>query len=509
MYSQDAYLVLLKSKNISECKLALSKESIERKLNRGIEIDDKDFCIDKDRIQIVQSIAPILKSSNWLNGLMVKATEKELVKIKALEFVKSIELMQTNNPKKSSASKFETLYSEKEYGESFRQISIHNGDYLHSANFQGNGMKIAVFDAGFREVNKIQSFEHLFLENRIFPIFNLVYNNTDLYSADMHGTGVLGCMASYYKDTIVGSAPKANYYLFITEDVRSESKIEELNWAIAAQMADSIGVDIINSSLGYTEFDDVQTNYKTSDMNGRTSISSKAAGIACAKGIIVVNSAGNLGAKNWRVISAPSDHESVMTIGSIDSDMNISEFSSRGWNANGDIKPNIVGIGRATNLYYNDGEYFKGSGTSFSSPTLAGLIACLWQKNPSWTADQVKKSIYESASNFTFPNKDYGFGIPDFKKAGSPILAIKDTLKVNVYPNPTMKSVIVEFNSEKEVEESVVELFQFNKSIHKKKIFVKKGYNQIILDLNEYSSGLFFIRVKIDNYYISGKFEKI
>lgn len=505
---QNIYAIYFHPKELQNSRLALSSEALSRKKKLNIAIDQFDYAIEGRRIEGLNAIVPIEAKSNWLNCALVKANEQELSQIKLLPFVSSIELIKKPNVLKLATNKFETNYSIQDYGDGYRQINTHHGDVLHTAGFQGQGMKIAVFDGGFPEVNTIKSFSHLFQENRIFPIRNIVYNSNNVFEADGHGTSVLGCMAAFIQDTIVGSAPKASYYLFITEDTRSESKQEEINWAIAAQMADSIGVDIINSSLGYHEFDEVSTNYKISDMDGRTALCSKAASIASAKGILVVNSAGNLGNKPWRIISAPADVEDVVSVGSVNRDGQVSLFSSRGLNAKNVIKPNVVAIGEGATTNFINGNYIRSNGTSFSSPIMAGLIACYWQKNSSWSANQIKKSLYESADNYWTPNRDVGFGKVNFSITKSPKLIPADSLKIGVYPNPSQNTAIVEFISDKEINESELQLFGFDKKIFAQKLYVKHGFNQVFIDLTGLSSGLYFVKVKLDNYFLSGKFEK-
>jgi subtilisin family serine protease len=472
-------------------------------------VDDYDYSIDRDRIAAIQNVAEITGSSNWLNAVCIRAEDIDLQKLKKFDFVSSVVLLKKTNGLKSTNNKLESNFTIQAYGDAYRQINMHHGDLLHSDNFLGNGIKIAVFDAGFPDVNQLKSFQHLFQESRIFPVRNIVYNSSNLFTGDGHGTSVMGCMAAYIADTIVGSAPKASYYLFITEDSRSESKLEEINWAIAAQMADSLGIDIINSSLGYSEFDDLSTNYKPSDMDGHTSIVSKAAAIACSKGILVVNAAGNLGEKSWRIISAPADAEDVISVGAVNRDGEIATFSSRGYNANNIIKPDIVSVGKGATINYINGQYITSNGTSFAAPIMAGLIACYWQKNPTWNAAQIRKSLYESADNYRTPNREYGFGKVDFKRASFPIASIQDSLRISVFPNPSQNTAIVEFNSTIEILNSELEVFHFDKKILVQKLSVKSGYNQLFIDLSGRATGLYFIKIKMDNYFLSGKFEKL
>lgn len=509
LYAQKSvYAVSLKPKQYS--RLALSTESIARKKRLGIAIDDRDYAVDRDRLDKLTLYGNILQVSNWLNTIIVEASAEEIGKMARLDFVSRIGGIRTGiSNLKYQQEKLEATYTSSEYGDAYKQIQMHHGESLHSVGFQGQGMRIAVFDAGYRDVDKIRSFQHLFTENRIFPVHNIVYDTAKFYAYDGHGTAVLGCMASYVQDSIVGSAPKASYYLFITEDVRFESKLEEYNWAIAAQMADSIGVDMINSSLGYHQFNDASTNYTKQDMNGHTAISSIAASIAVEKGILVVNSAGNSGKDVWNIITAPADVEDVVSVGAVNREGQVADFSSRGYNAVGVIKPDIMAVGSGTCLYYHQGNYALGNGTSFAAPVMTGLIACYWQKNRSWTSAQIRKSIYESADNYNTPNRNIGFGKVDFDKATNPLPMILDTMKISVYPNPSQQTAIIEFNSNIENQNSKLEVYYMDKpviTLHP--YWLKKGYNQVFLDIQNSPNGLYFLKIWIDNYYLSGRFVK-
>lgn len=509
MYGQDIYLVKLKAKVIDPANLKLSQSTIDRRNKYNIKIDQFDYQIESERIQKIQEIAPMLMQSKWLNAIAVIATVDQIEKIKKLNFVSNIDILKKSNTIKSKLNKFESNYTKEQYGNSYAQINMHQGNLMHDAGFLGQGMKIAIFDAGFTDVKNIKSLRHLQEENRLFSVRNLVENTSNVFTLDNHGTNVLGCLASFILDTIIAPAPKANYYLFITEDPRSESRLEELNWAVAAEMADSMGIDIINSSLGYNEFDDPSQNYTKSQMDGKTTIISRAATIASQKGIIVVNSAGNMGNNSWRMITAPADAIDVVTVGAVDINKNIASFSSRGYNAENVVKPNLIAVGWGTTMYYNDGNYSQGSGTSFSSPVMAGLIACFWQKNKWMHPEEIKNLIYSSASHFVEPNEDWGFGIPEFKRIiDVNVLAVANK-ELSVYPNPTKKSVIVELNSLNAVDNSEISVYNYGKVVMKNKISIKKGKNQYFVDIENLSKGLYFIKVKMENYFLESKFEKL
>lgn len=509
LLAQSQYVIYLKSKDIKVSELAISKESMSRKLKYGLPIDAHDYAIESHRMNEINKISSVRLASRWLNAVSVICGKDDIEKIKELNFVDRIEVLDSRDKKfKSSYQKLESNYTKEQYGEAFKQIELHNGQVLHDAGFEGQGMKIAVFDAGFDRVDKIESFKHLFNDQRIFPVRNIVENNSNLYTLDGHGTAVLGCMASYYKDSIVASAPKASYYLFITEDPRSETRVEELNWAIAAEMADSMGIDIINSSLGYHHFDDPSQNYSREDMNGKTTIVSKAAAIAVEKGIIVVNSAGNHGNKDWNIVTAPADVEGVISVGALDINANLADFSSKGYFKSNTIKPNIVGVGKGTTLYYDLGTYHYGSGTSFSSPLLAGLIACFWQKKPSLNPNELRSLIYSLGTNYSTPNLEIGFGIPKFdKEINLNLIKMKDRV-LSVYPNPSQANTILEISSMENLENAELEVYFGSKAIMTSKLKINKGVNHVFINTENYPKGLYFIKVKLGNYHLEERYIK-
>ncbi len=287
------------------------------------------------------------------------------------------------------------------------------GDLMHSKGFKGEGIIIAVIDAGFYNVDKLDIFSGL--QNQILGTYDFVDGDSNVYDDHTHGMMVLSTMAA--KVGLIGAAPEAQYILLRSEDVFSENLIEEFMWVTAAEYADSMGADIINSSLGYTTFDNVNQNHSYDDMDGKTTPISIGAGIACDKGIIVVNSAGNSGNSNWYYIGAPADNYDVLTVGAVDENKESASFSSHGPNVDGSIKPNIVAQGINVVVVNSNNEYITSNGTSFSSPLTAGMVACLWGAHSNKSANSIKEAIYKSSDKYLIPNNQFGFGIPDYYDA--------------------------------------------------------------------------------------------
>lgn len=425
----DTYWVQLKDKKgtayqISKPETFLSPRAIARRNSQQIPVAETDLPVSAVYLDTLKKRGlEIVHTSKWLNGATVRTTDSELIlKITALSFVTSVQLTKPAICLKSATNKFVgedsgTAYDPAKYGTAINQLTQLNGPYLHGQGFRGKGIQIAVLDAGFLNVNTNVAFDSLRNSGRILGIRDFVDPKSDIYRQNYHGMSVLSCMAGNIPGSLTGTAPDASFYLFRTEDVSSEYLIEEDNWIAAAELADSLGVDIINSSLGYYEFDDPRMDHTYADMNGITTRVTRAANMAFQKGILVFASAGNEGNKTWKHIIAPSDGESVIAVAAVDKTGGKATFSSLGPAYGGAVKPNAAAMGSGTTLIASDGSVGYSSGTSFSSPVLAGMGACLLQANPYATAKEIKKAIEQSASQYNEPDSLLGYGIPDFEKA--------------------------------------------------------------------------------------------
>ena len=428
-------------------EIFLSGEALSRRQKQGISLSDNDLPVTPAYIDSVRATgATILTVSKWFNAVTIKATDDSVLrKIGKLTFIKkkpALRILSTANHKTGVTGGIQEMTADPEYdyGVSGWQTIIHNGQLLHNQGYTGHGMTIAVIDAGFYHVDQLEAFSALWENGQILGTHDFVIAGSNVFNGHSHGMVVLSIIGGNLPGELIGTAPDADFWLLRSEDTGSEFLIEEDNWTAAAEFADSAGADIINSSLGYSEFDDPAMNHTYGDMDGNTSRISRAADIAASKGILVVVSAGNQGAKNWHYISAPADADSVLAIGAVDANGTIADFSSRGPSSDLRIKPDAVAIGKGTWMADFVSGIRQGNGTSLSAPVITGLSACLWQSVPGASAMEVLAAIKESSDRFTQPDDDYGYGIPDFSLAhvllkkqvsGSPA-----GLNIIAFPNP-------------------------------------------------------------------------
>lgn len=410
----------------------LSQKAIDRRGRFGIKITEQDFPVNPNYVQQIADMGvTVLNTSRWLNGISIRTADLATVKkILALPFVSDVEKVGIHSNKDNSKMDyllefFMSLGGEEDtatiddsyYGDGLNQIQMLNGVEMHKLGYTGKGVDIAVLDGGFMNVNKIKAFTHLFNRGLIAGTWDFVNIEESVVEDNNHGMNVLSCMAAKIPGKMVGTAPDARYWLLRTEDANTEYIIEEYNWASGAEFADSAGVDIINSSLGYTTFDDESTNHTFAQLNGKTSVASIAAAIAAKKGIIICNAAGNEGNDPWRYVGAPADAFGIITVGGVSPEREHVDFSSYGPTADGRIKPTVCA--QASKAYVasvSDG-FYGSQGTSFASPILCGMVACLRQANPNRTVEEMIAAIEMSASKYLHPDTVLGSGIPNFIKA--------------------------------------------------------------------------------------------
>jgi hypothetical protein len=403
----------------------LSARAIARRAAQNIAYDELDLPVDPAYIEQVRGLGEVqvLTRSKWFNGITVRTTDPDVVAaIRDLPFVHGLRPTGVSLAP-PSRPKFEELRDlmgyrdgeEEFYGPSFRQIAMLNGHLLHNEGAQGQGMLIGVLDSGFEGVDVSAAFAAVRDRNGIVLTRDLVDGDENVYDEHTHGRSVLSCMAANLEGQLVGTAPGADYVLLRTEEVETEYPVEEDNWVMGAELADSLGCDVLNTSLGYTQFDDSTMDHSYADLDGRTLRISIAAGIASRKGMIPVNSAGNSGSSPWHFISAPADAIDILTVGAVGDVEQHAPFSSFGPSADGRVKPDLCAMGWGTTvLRPGVDSVASANGTSFAAPVLAGLVACLWQLHPTRNAQDVMQAVRSSASYFYTPNDSYGLGVPDF-----------------------------------------------------------------------------------------------
>ena len=432
-YSQeDAWVYFSDKLNVQNAlqnpNTILTQRAVNRKALQNIAIDERDVPVNENYINTLklQNGIDVMAKSKWFNAVHVRGSENDINLLSQFSFVSQIDFANKNLSDYSNRAEVDFKFNEMKtdqadsnYGATQNQTEMINLDLLHGDNFKGNGIYIAVMDAGFPAVNTIGAFERLRDQNKLLGGYDFVDRLDDVYafSGNSHGTMVLSTMGAYIENEYEGTAIDASYYLYRTEDVFSETPLEESLWVEAAERADSLGVDIINSSLGYTTFDNSNYNYTNSDMDGTVAFISKGAGIAYEKGILVVNSAGNSGADSWTIIGAPADHKDVFSIGAVDSNGDYAYFSSVGNNQMPFIKPDVVAKGLGSAIVDASNTIQNYNGTSFSGPIIAGAMACLKQALPHFSNDDLKLFVHASSSQYESPDLFLGYGIPDFSLA--------------------------------------------------------------------------------------------
>lgn len=525
-FSQEDAWVYFKDKPNSATDLAnpltiLSQRALDRRSNQGIALDAKDASVYQPYIdQIAASTGITVKAkSKWMNCLHIRGSQADINALKLLPFVQNIDFadktlngsLNKTKAKQKYAAVNKTLQTTTSfnYGNSLNQIQMLNGHLLHQSNYTGSGKIIAVLDSGFPEVNTAQTFQRLRDNSQILGGYNYVTKSANFYSGGSHGTSVLSLMGGFTDGQLVGTAPDAQYYLYVTEDDVTENPVEESNWVEAAEEADRVGVDIITTSLGYFIFDDTSYGHTYADMTGNSAFASRGANIAFSKGIVVLASAGNEGTTTEPHVGVPAEALNVIAVGAVKADKTYATFSSIGPSYDGRVKPDVMAQGQQPYVFSGGTINNIDSGTSYSCPILAGIVACLWQALPGKNAQQIKQLILQSSDNFAEPavksRIQYGFGIPDFSLALSNGLSVTAFSKTDfiVYPNPTNDSISVSLPNDSEVKTIVIY------SILGQKVLEKNIDNQSsTISLKSLNNGIYFYKIESNTFSKSGKIIK-
>ena len=436
-------------------ELFLSERSVNRRAMQGLAVDRLDLPVYSAYLNEIKAMGVEIKHvSRWLNGIaMIHMNDTTFQEVLQLTFTDTLPWVPARDdlyfPQKSGQARFDLPLEPApafDYGVAREQVEQVRTNGLHELGYTGSGVWIGVLDAGFYNVDSLPSFTTLIDEGRILGARNYV-DETSIYRQNSsHGMSVLSIMAGEWDGSMVGTAPHASYLLCMTENSDQETRIEEIAWIEAAEYADSLGVDVINTSLGYSEFDGVIYDYTYRDMDGESTFISKAASLTASRGMILCNSAGNEGNDDWFYITAPADATDVLTVGAVDSTNLIANFSSRGPSYDARIKPDITAMGRASGVQHRSGGLARGNGTSYSAPVMAGSVAALWQAFPELPAKELIHMIRQSSHRSMNPNANYGFGTPNMLHAYHTITRIPVRFRIGeieIWPNPAREHITI------------------------------------------------------------------
>lgn len=410
----------------------LSHKSIERRRRQNLPLDSTDLPVSERYLREMErfvthrakSLTHFVGTSRWQNTVLVRSNDTTILRgLAELAFVREArQVWQSPDSIERGSAKvkvhekwnpWDSIRGE-HYGNGRDQIEMLNGQRLHHIGYKGKGMTIAVLDGGFQNCDQISAILRtniLGAEDFVYPRSQHFFRETD------HGTKVLSVMAANEPQILVGTAPEARYWLLRCEDQQTEQPVEEDYWTMAAEFADSAGVDIISSSLGYNEYDNHLGDYRLRDLDGKTALISQTASMLASKGIILINSAGNLGMGPWKKITFPADANDILTVGTVNYDRKNAPFCGVGPTQDGRVKPDVMALGSPASLISGRGTIIRDMGTSFSTPIVAGLVACLWQALPDKTAFEIINLVRQTSSQYQEPDNIYGYGIPNFWRA--------------------------------------------------------------------------------------------
>lgn len=523
------YWVKFKDKNGSPYSIGnpgayLTAKSIARRTNQGIAIDMTDIPVNQTYINQVNATgAQVFQRSKWMNAaIVIISNSAQLTAINSLTCVlnsspvarvkktKADEEIEIKNSTQSLNKMVNvTSYN---YGPSFTQANQIGADCMHQLGYRGQNMTIAIIDAGYYQADINPVFDSLRNEGRILGTRDYVQGNILVYEDNLHGANCLSLMTGNSPGQLIGTAPKASYWLLRSEEAATEKIIEECNWVIAAELADSVGADITTTSLGYTIFDIASQNHVYADLNGKTSVASIAATMAARKGIFVLNAAGNEGGPGWNYVGVPADADSICTVGSVNGSGVHSGFSSVGPTADGRIKPDLSAMGE--NAWVCNATTFSfsgGNGTSYATPILAGAVACLWQANPTKTNMQILQALKASSSKSSTPDNNYGWGIPNMCAAHNflngttvNVNELMNLKGIKLFPNPAHNQISFTLNQKPEnilLTDVLGNLIDFS--------LTEKGSNQFTINLNSAAAnGVYFVSIKTSRGLLNSKFIK-
>ncbi|MGY8933678.1 MAG: S8 family serine peptidase [Flavobacteriales bacterium] len=461
--NQDAWVIFADKENV-EASLAdpiliMTQEAIDRKTLQGTPIDERDVPINENYVTQIKNASGItvLSKSKWMNCVYIIGSQSNIEALLDLPFVTNVEYADTSLnlfPGAPIENKFALEEANQRinynYGSAANQIEMLSGDYLHELDYTGEGMIVAVLDAGFPSIDTNPGFQKMRDENRILGTYDFEARTENVDGTSSHGFNTSSDIGGFLQDEFVGTAPQASFYFFVTEYTPTETPAEEAWWVEALERSDSLGVDVVNTSLGYRVFDNPNYDYSYEDLNGQTTFSARGANIAFDKGMILVTSAGNGGNSSFPTVGTPGDSPGTLTVGAVSSNGNYASFSSIGPTVDGRIKPDVMAQGASAAVISTSGGVDFSSGTSFSSPIMAGVVTCLWQARLQTPNGTIMQIIRESANLYNNPTDEMGYGIPNFEDAYAALqqLGLEDEFLMSnfaLYPNPVTSKINISF----------------------------------------------------------------
>ncbi len=502
----NRYMVFFKDKtgtpfSTSAPSQFLSEKAIERRVRQSLSVSEQDLPINPAYAEGVSGTgAKVFFATRWMNGVLVQCDASIIPSVEALPFVSHVEFVAPQQ-RLTNGGRKKGLFRKKDHHIGVRtqsQLQMLGIPEMHADGFRGEGVTIALFDGGFTGVNTTMPFQEVFSEGRYDDVVShdFVRNTDNVFQYDDHGTQVFSIIAANVADQFTGGAYEANFQLYVTEDGSSEYRVEEYNWLFAAERADSAGVDIISSSLGYYDFDMSSMNYSTAQMDGKTTVVTRAAQMAADRGIVVVTSAGNEGnIPSWRIITAPADAVDVIAVANVNTQGVASPSSSRGPSADQRIKPDLAALGSGTTVIQENGNIGTASGTSLAAPLITSLVAGVWQKFPNFTAKEIVAALKKTASRSGNPDNLVGYGVPSYLSV-SEYLSQEGDMAFDVYPNPAFDTLTISPTLPDEVSDCKIELIsRLGQIIAEDDISFSLINNSFRADISSLASGIYFVRV--------------
>ena len=500
----------------------LSARAIERRTKQGIAITEQDLPVKALYVNGLEDIGiKTFFTSKWFNSVLVECDAGAVPEIETLPYVAFVEYVApgskiTTKPEDVhyTISSTKRQKRRKTHGDvTSDQNKMLGLDVLHESGYTGQGKWVAIMDGGFFGANNSRFFSRLFVNNKVKYTYDFVTGQNDVFKYTEHGTRVFSLIGAYAEDEFIGSAYDADFFLFVTEDVCGvcEHRVEEYNWVFAAEFADSAGVDVINTSLGYNLFEDPAMTYSYDEMDGNTAVISIAASIASSRGMVVVTSAGNEGNLSWNFITAPADAHNIISVGNVNLDGIKSSSSSFGPSADGRIKPELVALGTGVKVVSSSGAITTGNGTSFSSALVAGLIATTWNAFPDLTAEEIRFFYEISASNATSPDDEIGYGIPNFNAFANLMQTVESNQSFAIYPNPVSgNQFMIRANNPDETSEVDIKIFDMNGKIQlKTTLYFSWLNNSQVIDFFTLRKGVYIINLDTGSEIIKLRVVKI